>query len=136
MRPRPPRVRRIAACCILNTRSRICLPDWSGLRGRDVEVSIPDSPPTLPIRVSFRENGDVFFEAFKFTPVSSAGVFSEKNQRIFFVVLIVVVLAYVGYGQYREGQKIGVVLGSVCGVALMLVFWAWFFKKIGYPKST
>ena len=89
---------------------------------------------SLPIRVGFRENADYLLEGFKEFPLSTPRLLAAKSQKAFFGFLIGGAMAYALWQQYRKGAPIKILVFAAFFVGAILLFWCWFFKKIGYGR--
>ena len=88
----------------------------------------------VPIRASYRQNADHFFEGQAQFRLAARPLISEKAQRRFFLALI---LATVTVVSVREGIKRQTFLIPFLGALfclLMMGFWFWLFKKIGLDR--
>jgi 2-amino-4-hydroxy-6-hydroxymethyldihydropteridine diphosphokinase len=85
----------------------------------------------FPIRITFHENAEHLMEALKETPVRTKPLISNKAQNLFIGFLVTGAIGYELATEYRKGENPKIL--AVAGVAtvLALLFWLWFFKKIG-----
>jgi 2-amino-4-hydroxy-6-hydroxymethyldihydropteridine diphosphokinase len=86
------------------------------------------------IRIKFCENVDHFIESQQQMPPSPP-LMSEKNQRIFFAILIGGTLIYAFAEQYYHGTRLNIILPAALFCVAIMAFWVWFFKKIGLYKT-
>jgi 2-amino-4-hydroxy-6-hydroxymethyldihydropteridine diphosphokinase len=91
---------------------------------------------TAPIRIRYLENADHFMEAQTQSPPAVGRQIPERTQRI--IMGAVVVIAFiVGLGkEYHDGHDLKLVILAGAFVAAIMLFWSWFFKKLGLNKNT
>ncbi len=89
----------------------------------------------LPIRITYKENAEHFVDGFGNFPQSTKPPISPRNQNIFFAALIGGTILYALWEQYRKGADLKFLIVAPFGVILVLLFWVWFFKKIGLYRN-